>query len=314
MDHIDDPLEPSSNTIDGKLEACWFFGNLLDKRPTKTMLRCYSDPSPSSNYKSSSKKVSEGGGCDRPNLIRTPSLPQPCTARGEEIMNKPRPKPLRQNSHRAPSLPSCVGREEDAEIMSKPRPKLSRQILRRAPSLPPCVGREEDAESDFAMSKLIRQASLNSQDLLPPRRSSKGMKKSYSAPKNRLSKNPEPESIIFMNSCIEKRSEHLNQTKMRKSMSDLEFEEVQGFKDLGFKFDNMDLNPSVVNIIPGLQEKSRVGSNEDEARKPYLSEAWRVQRPSPVIPSWVDKNKSSSAEDMKAQIKFWARSVAANVR
>ncbi|XP_057464696.1 uncharacterized protein LOC130754491 [Actinidia eriantha] len=284
MDHIDDPFELSSNTIDGKLEKCWFFGNLLDKRPTKTMLRCYSNLSPSSKYTSSStNKFSGGIGCDRPNLVRTPSLPLPCTARGEEIMSKPSPKSLRKN-------------------------------LCRAPSLPPCVGREEDEESDFTMSKLIRQASLNSQDLLPPRRSSKGMKKSCSAPKNRLRQNPEPESLISMDSSNEKRSEHFNQTKMRKSMSGLEFEEVQGFKDLGFKFDKMDLNPSVVNKIPGLHEKSRVGPNEDEARKPYLSEAWQVQRPSSVIPSWVDKSKGSSAEDVKAQIKFWARSVAANVR
>ena len=36
---------------------------------------------------------------------------------------------------------------------------------------------------------------------------------------------------------MEMRHRYLNQKTMRRSLSDLEFEEVQGFKDLGFSFE-----------------------------------------------------------------------------
>ncbi|KAK9907861.1 hypothetical protein M0R45_000048 [Rubus argutus] len=88
--------------------------------------------------------------------------------------------------------------------------------------------------------------------------------------------------------------------------------QLQGFKDLGFTFDQKDIAPSVISILPGLQEKNRdEGLNPDMVRRPYLSEAWLVQSCAPPPPNLA---ASRSAEDMKAQIKFWARAVASNVR
>lgn len=107
------------------------------------------------------------------------------------------------------------------------------------------------------------------------------------------------------------RRRYLNQKTMRRSLSDLELEEVQGFKDLGFSFEKESLSPSIASIIPGLQEKNRDETEEDKAsRRPYLSEAWLVQSSAPPIPNWVSKKSSA---DMKEQIKFWARAVASNV-
>lgn len=110
---------------------------------------------------------------------------------------------------------------------------------------------------------------------------------------------------------MEMRRRYLNQKTMRRSLSDLEFEEVQGFKDLGFSFEKETLSPSLASILPGLQEKKRDETEEDKAaRRPYLSEAWLVQSCAPRIPNWTS-HKSSG--DMKVQIKFWARAVASNV-
>ncbi|KAL5707459.1 hypothetical protein ACHQM5_018359 [Ranunculus cassubicifolius] len=88
-----------------------------------------------------------------------------------------------------------------------------------------------------------------------------------------------------------------------KSLSDLEFEELKGFMDLGFVFSEEDKNSSLVSIIPGLQrlgqenqEHQEPEEEEDEeqepeeeeeeeekveekmvvSRRPYLSEAWEV--------------------------------------
>lgn len=112
------------------------------------------------------------------------------------------------------------------------------------------------------------------------------------------------------------RRRFLKQRTMRKSLSDLEFEEVQGLKDLGFSFDEEAIDTSVASIIPGLQEKNREESEEDKAvRRPYLSEAWLLQTtcppPPPPIPTYTS---TKSSKDMKQHIKFWARAVASNVR
>lgn len=100
-----------------------------------------------------------------------------------------------------------------------------------------------------------------------------------------------------------------NQLRTQKSLKDLEIEELQGFKDLGFDFDDKDLSSKVASIVPALQEKKRV--DEYEERRPYLSEAWMAHSSAPPVPRWGGKR---STEDMKAQIKFWARAVASNVR
>ncbi|XP_042492275.1 uncharacterized protein LOC122071879 [Macadamia integrifolia] len=77
-----------------------------------------------------------------------------------------------------------------------------------------------------------------------------------------------------------KRKRDLRWRSSSKSLSDLEFEELKGFMDLGFVFSEEDKDSSLVSIIPGLQ---RLGKKSDEMEtiideskipRPYLSEAW----------------------------------------
>ncbi|KAJ0046553.1 hypothetical protein Pint_04655 [Pistacia integerrima] len=153
------------------------------------------------------------------------------------------------------------------------------------------------------MSRLIQQAFANSSDFLQNQHSSKGMTRTYDIPRYRPPRNLDLESHNNTTGIKEmNRRYSLNQGKMRKSLSALESEEVQGFKDLGFTFDKKNLTPSVVDILPGLQEKKKEELDEEDnkMRKPYLSEAWLVQSCAPPpVPNWVSKN---SAEDMKTQI------------
>ncbi|KAF8413813.1 hypothetical protein HHK36_001806 [Tetracentron sinense] len=195
-----------------------------------------------------------------------------------------------------------------------------RRNLLRTPSLPPCLGSMkvvQEEESDPGFSKLTRRRSLNPSDVLPPRHTSKSMIEP-SIPRRRAGRESNMESTnkdSKSHPCLSRETNQyrsLSRTKSQKSRSDLEFEEVQGFRDLGFIFDKEVLNQSVVNMIPGLQDKTSVDWDEEKVRRPYLSEAWLVQRSSsPPIPDWVD---SRSIGDMKAQLKFWARAVASNVR
>ncbi|XP_020098057.1 uncharacterized protein LOC109716866 [Ananas comosus] len=107
------------------------------------------------------------------------------------------------------------------------------------------------------------------------------------------------------------------QEKKWRSSSDLESIEVQGFKDLGFVFDEVGPNDErLASVIPGLREKKAHVDDDggsSNVKRPYLSEAWNAQRPAPPTLKWVAADKRSAA-DMKEQLKFWARAVACNVR
>ncbi|KAI3499056.1 hypothetical protein L1887_34849 [Cichorium endivia] len=105
-----------------------------------------------------------------------------------------------------------------------------------------------------------------------------------------------------------------------KSLSELEFEELKGFMDLGFVFSEKDKDSSLVSIIPGLQ---RLGKDEKEgldgyvaASRPYLSEAWddlenkREEEASRLVRIPVLGNEM----EIKNQLRFWAHSVASVVR
>ncbi|XP_052177824.1 uncharacterized protein LOC127791794 [Diospyros lotus] len=186
-------------------------------------------------------------------------------------------------------------------------PQRGRNLL-RTPSLPPYIGREEDPESEFSLSKLIRQASLSSSDELPPKHSSKVTKQGSSAPTpraHRPKKKPEPEEVLSNGMELA-----CDQAKMIiiKGSNDLESAKVQRFKDLGLGPDKKHQSPGEINPIPSLfQERKRV-----MIRRQYLpDQPWQLLQSS-APPSWVEK--SSSAEAMKAQIKFWARAVASNAR
>ncbi|KAJ1426148.1 hypothetical protein SESBI_10534 [Sesbania bispinosa] len=109
-----------------------------------------------------------------------------------------------------------------------------------------------------------------------------------------------------------------------KSLSDLEFEELKGFMDLGFVFSEEDKNSSLASIIPGLQ---RLGKKEEEAEeedgydesvvpRPYLSEAWEVhdrrKKENPLM-NWRVPALNNET-DMKDSLRLWAHTVASTVR
>jgi hypothetical protein len=122
-----------------------------------------------------------------------------------------------------------------------------------------------------------------------------------------------------INKVVKKRRES-------KSLSDLEFEELKGFMDLGFVFSEEDKDSSLVEIIPGLQRLGKKNEETEEEKdydfdesvvqRPYLSEAWEVYE-------WRKKDKPlmnwkvpalNNEIDMKNSLRLWAHTVASTVR
>ncbi|PQQ21827.1 uncharacterized protein Pyn_19865 [Prunus yedoensis var. nudiflora] len=107
-----------------------------------------------------------------------------------------------------------------------------------------------------------------------------------------------------------------------KSLTDLQFEELKGFMDLGFVFSEEDKEDSnLASIIPGLQRLGKkYGQDEvfDESTipRPYLSEAWKVRyqrkREKPLM-NWRFPALGNEI-DMKDNLRWWAHTVASTVR
>lgn len=296
------------------LEESWFFENLFTK--STRMSRCYSDPCTSSNFSqdvlvkdscTQSSKSADNGSV-RCGLIRAPSLP-PCLGMEGKVQERKSDGGGRSKLNRQLSLQASKTTCTEAEQMqmnevqekrndrkSKISGQSSQMKLLRAPSLPTSsVGMKEliqENDSDIRMSRLILQALADSSDTFPPRPSpNKAMGQSFSMQRCRPPRNLEVETNQNTNLVQEMRRPYPNQKMLQKCRSDVA--QLQGFKDLGFTYDKDDLK-------------------QDKARRPNLSEAWGVvQSRAPPIPNHVSKN---SAEDMKAQLKFWARAVATNVR
>lgn len=105
-----------------------------------------------------------------------------------------------------------------------------------------------------------------------------------------------------------------------KSLTELEFEELKGFMDMGFVFSEEDKDSRLVEIIPGLQrfgEKSMDQENGEKCSvsRPYLSERWEYleEKKKNVLMNWrvpVENNEI----DMKDSLKWWAHTVASAVR
>ncbi|XP_068666645.1 uncharacterized protein [Aristolochia californica] len=108
---------------------------------------------------------------------------------------------------------------------------------------------------------------------------------------------------------------------LSKSLSDLEFEELKGFMDLGFTFSEQDVDSKLISILPGLQ---RLGKKDGEheiadqstVSRPYLSEAWDISREEykPAGNYWIIATSGGDENDMKDRLKIWAQSVASVVR
>ncbi|KAG1330227.1 programmed cell death protein 7 [Cocos nucifera] len=117
-----------------------------------------------------------------------------------------------------------------------------------------------------------------------------------------------------------------------RSLSELEFEEVKGFMDLGFTFSEAEADPRLMSIVPGLQRlgKRATGDGEpveegsscasdvvDESAisRPYLSEAWDAQEEEEenMLRNWRIP-AAADAVDLKDHLRFWAHAVASTVR
>ncbi|XP_073127015.1 uncharacterized protein [Henckelia pumila] len=104
-----------------------------------------------------------------------------------------------------------------------------------------------------------------------------------------------------------------------KSLSELEFEELKGFMDLGFVFSDEDKDARLVSIIPGLQ---RLGINRTEESdhkissvpRPYLSEAWEfLEEEKSPLTGWRIPAFGNEME-LKDHLRYWAHTVASTVR
>ncbi|KAF1895057.1 hypothetical protein Lal_00022554 [Lupinus albus] len=126
--------------------------------------------------------------------------------------------------------------------------------------------------------------------------------------------------VLFPN----KKNTTINGKKKResKSLSDLEFEELKGFMDLGFVFSEEDKDSSLASILPGLQRLGKNGEEEEHDSdvssipRPYLSEAWKVherRKKENIFMNWkvpVLNNEN----DMKDSLRLWAHTVASTVK
>lgn len=118
-----------------------------------------------------------------------------------------------------------------------------------------------------------------------------------------------------------------------KSMSELEFEELKGFMDLGFTFSDVDADPRLMEIVPGLQRlkaapdeeaSSSCASADDMAvSRPYLSEAWDAAEEEEINQLMNFKIRvggggggggGRGTVGLKDQLRFWAHAVASTVR
>lgn len=116
---------------------------------------------------------------------------------------------------------------------------------------------------------------------------------------------------------------------MKRSLSALEFEEVKGFMDLGFVFDEeAEKDTSLVSIIPGLQKLRKMASDDEEqvisykekssghVSRPYLSEAWGVsseRKGHKKSTKWKIPYAQNEIK-MKDHLRVWAHNVASTVR
>ncbi|GAB2274707.1 hypothetical protein Dimus_009479 [Dionaea muscipula] len=110
----------------------------------------------------------------------------------------------------------------------------------------------------------------------------------------------------------------------RRSLSDLEFEELKGFMDLGFVFSEEDKDSRLVAIIPALQiygggeqegRKVDNGTKKADVSRPYLSEAWDVmesEQRDPLINLILPDLRNEI--HVKNQLRFWAQTVASALR
>ncbi|KAK8936167.1 hypothetical protein KSP39_PZI013764 [Platanthera zijinensis] len=132
----------------------------------------------------------------------------------------------------------------------------------------------------------------------------------------------------LMRSRDPQRAKRRERRERSKSLSELEFEEVKGFIDLGFTFSDAEASdPWLISILPGLQRLKAADEGDSlpavfpamevpvVVTRPYLSEAWDAAEEEEM--SWVLRNWRIPAQSegvvMKDHLRFWAHAVASAV-
>ncbi|CAN7001286.1 uncharacterized protein LOC103869954 [Brassica rapa] len=309
--------------IDDLLEDFWFFDNLLGRR--STILRyCHSDPypfSPSSPSSSSTHPKPEvlntGDSVLEKKLLEAltveDSVPPPCLEKEEGGGETEKMKKItRQFSEK-------IRAQERTTYLQKKEPVVHREkgvrestkknrtgrsscnnksvpmggSLQRTQTLPTYIGREgdrnefDDQESDDSrMGYLIREAIASSSSgfTTPTKQNTPKMS---SIPRHRPPRNSRSEETIQEMAVKSQGSKTL-----RKTLSSIDTKEIMTLKEL-------DITEP---------EKKQEKDDEEQRRVVKSRSAVVVGQP---IPVWVP---NESRRDMKAQIKFWARTVASNVR
>ncbi|CAI0409200.1 unnamed protein product [Linum tenue] len=314
------------------LEEAWFFRKLIDgssgrnNKPAsgKFMGRCFSDPTSSQSVVPPAPPKGEGGG-----LVRAPSLPPGIGRRGDGDYAAEGRKSggKRNNGKSLKTGDMTVSSKKGGKIKPSGGGGRNPGSLARAPSLPPWIGREEEEESDgeesgMSMSRLIQQAMSSSLDDI-----STLTKHSVSSPKS------------MIRSSRSMRNEVRGDGERRRPNPEARDDQRVISRQSGvISTTNHNNNPPPSPCNPkGIRKLTKTMSNleihQDQASY-YESKkaAMRPQRPSydhllrcggPPIPTWAPGPTSnakgttapatSSAEDIKAHLKVWARTVAANI-
>ncbi|KAL9232446.1 hypothetical protein vseg_007557 [Gypsophila vaccaria] len=325
MDHL-------KGHVSNLLENSWFFGNTLTKNISKSSKNNMVRSTNSNNNPCSSSTTKEDVTLDLrvhdPNkmsntLRRAPSLP---TSLGkveryelddddeEEDEDEPRmgdlirqAMPISNTSRkldRMASLPPCVMDSEVSSIVPR-APKCGKLGRKVSVETPPLV----QEKGPLAMARLSRGASMDASMFLPPKyTSSKSTRTKQSASnfKNRTLRKLGPSNLNSPAQNDQPKTQTLDQAKSQKSPTDLRTEELQAFKDLGFSVDDNEIGPKRSPPVHGLQR----GLSLDSKRAGPKSSSSLSGLP--TVPKRADP-KDSSSQEMKAQIKFWARAVASNV-
>ncbi|KAJ4769988.1 DUF1685 family protein [Rhynchospora pubera] len=119
---------------------------------------------------------------------------------------------------------------------------------------------------------------------------------------------------LDIDSVMRKRQPHARMR--RRSMSELEVEELKGLMDLGFNFSDTEVekDPRIADIVPGLRKRNE--GEVEVSRRPYLSEAWRVrdkEERRKVLRDWKVLANGDESQ-VKEQLRRWAHVVASTVR
>ncbi|KAI3956276.1 hypothetical protein MKW92_028099 [Papaver armeniacum] len=230
-----------------------------------------------------------------------------------------------------PSLVSSFATNPDLEFPFKP---LKPEITRIQSSLLRSVSEDLQSQSSFTSS------SSPDSVLRPHKLQTINSGKQDEKEQKLDSSSSSVETRAASSNKLMIKGKRMKKMKSSKSLSDLEFEELKGFMDLGFVFSEEDKNSSLVSIIPGLQ---RLGKKENliteaqeeeedkslkpargednksvNIQRPYLSEAWAVldnktkEQELPLINWQVPKLDNEIA--MKYHLRNWAHTVASAVK